>query len=275
MIGYSFIYCVLVSCGTHFIRIVLINHLRGLLVRRLLYHIVYAFIVCIIWWKVLRFLIIRPDRIVHLFLKFIMIRCVHLLLYWRKPTWYIGSRACIWLFLGSNALPMMWFPGDIGLGTLVPMNVADLSLFKSVRVLVIFHQCRVQSELLSKSVLTVSAFMRANLQFRCLLSQGSGACLIVLILVHALLGWRYASTKLNMRTAFGRCLFGHHTRKQLSFSCPTTCVSSRISPHGYLCIALQCVIIVDKHGIFNIRVVGCDSELGYKLLLSPDMIILL
>ena len=170
---------------------------------------------------------------------------------------------------------MMWLPGDIGQGTLVPMNVANFSLFKSVRVLVIFHQCRVQSELLSQSVLTVSSFLRANLQFRCLLSQGSGACLIVLILVHALLGWRNASTKLNMRTAFGPCLFANHTRKQMCFYRPTTCVSSRISPHGHLCIALQDICVVDKHGIFNIRVVRCDSELRYKLLLSPDMIILL
>ena len=140
MIGYCFIYSVLVSSSTHFIRIMVIDYMWSLLVSLLLYHVVYAFIVGIIRWKVLRFLIIRHDRFVHLFLKFIIGgRCVHLLLNWRKSSCHIGRGSCARLLLSSNALPMMWLSGDIRLGALIPMNIAYFSHFVSVRVLVVFH----------------------------------------------------------------------------------------------------------------------------------------
>lgn len=274
MVGYRFIYSILVSCCTHFIRIMLINHLKGLLVGWLLYHVVYAFIIGIIWWEVLRFLIIRPDRFVHLFLKFIMVRCIHLFLNWRKPTSNIDWGASIRLLLRGNALPMMWLPGNIGLWTLVPMNVAYFSLFKSVGILVVFHQSWVQSELFGQSVLAVSAFLWANLQFRDLLSQGRWSCLIVLIFVHTLLGGRNTSTKLNMRTAFHPCLFANHAGKLMSFYRPTTCVGGRIATHGHLSIALQGMSVINIHRIFNIPVILCNCELWDKLLTTGVIILL-
>ncbi len=129
VVAYCLIDSILVGCRSHPIWVMLIHYIGGNDLRLLLNHVIEALIVMIVWWKVLRILIIGLNWLVHLFLEIIIGWRIHLLFYrWKSSSvtgWWSSRR--LLLLLQSGVLPMMRLSREIWLWAFVPMYISNIA----------------------------------------------------------------------------------------------------------------------------------------------------